>query len=50
MIQLMSYSSLWRMNTTKLVFSMFKDNLLAYSQWLTFSSSTFKLVSIDVEC
>ena len=30
---------------TKLVFSMFKDNLLAYSHWLTLSNSKFKLVS-----
>ena len=32
-------------NITKLVFSMFKDNLLAYSHWLPFPNSTFKLVS-----
>ena len=30
---------------TKLVFSMFKDNLLVYSHWLTLSNSKFKLVS-----
>ena len=32
-------------NTTKLVFSMFRDNLLANNHWLTLSSSTFRLVS-----
>ena len=47
-IQLTSYSSLRRMEYHKasfFFFSIFKDDLLANNHWLTFSSSTFKLVS-----
>ena len=35
----------WEWNATKVLFSRFRDNLLAWNHWLTFSSSTFKLVS-----